>query len=388
MKAESLLLRYENLNDTADHTGSGDNPSVVTYNRVLSAWANMKNATGMEKALSLLNRMEKAQTKADVKVTTPLPDGTSYNICLSAIYWSGVNDAPELCEDLLNRALTRSTKKSYSGTNREALMELDIDSYNAVMRAWSRSGRESAFISMEKIFDRLLEQFSQHKRSTKIQQKAANCFNILLDTCADSVSLEKAGQLLDSANTKFVNKESWFAPSSASCNILLDHWANRCLDDITIHSAESAYQILMDMHRMHEMGNREMKPTSRAYSFVIRACSRVNANAEDRNKALQIAIRSFDQYRSNFHGQTNQVLYGGFLGACINLSSGDTRTKLVRLIFRQCCKDGMLDKQFFFRMKTVLEADKWDEIIQNFSKNERRNFEWSDLPSEWSRNVK
>jgi len=390
LKAESLLLRYESLNDGVQNAGVMDKPSIVTYNRVLSAWANMKNMTGMERSLELLCRMEKAQDKSDFEVSTPPPDGTSYNICMSAIYWSGVDDAPELCEELLDRALMRNATESPDGINGEASMELTLDSYITVMRVWARYGQENALISMEKIFERLLEQFSQHKRPPKIQRKVASCFNILIDTCASSLSVEKAGELLCRINTRFLDKKCWFAPPHASYHKLLDHWVSTCQDnEVTVRNAEEAHQILLEMHRMHEMGNQKLKPTPRSYSSVINVCSKVNASAEDKLKALQIAICSFDQYRNNFQSNTNHVLYGGFLDACINLSSGDTRTKLIRLIFRQCCKDGMLDKQFFFQMKTSLCAEKWEEIVvQTSSKYERSKIGWNDLPSEWSRNVK
>ena len=96
---------------------------------------------------------------------------------------------------------------------------------------------------------------------------------------------------------------------------------------------------------MEKTGDDETRPNEISYTAVINSCAFVPlSDARIRRKALDTALFTLRELQDSRYGQPNQVTYGAFIKACVNLLHDDEkrRREIIIRVFQECCSDGQL----------------------------------------------
>lgn len=84
------------------------------------------------------------------------------------------------------------------------------------------------------------------------------------------------------------------------------------------------------------------------------------------------------------YGQPNQVTYGTFIRACVNLLHDDSemRRVVMKQVFRQCCKDGQVGQMVLNYTPRELQK----ELLSKYMRSDGKVL-LDDLPLEWRCNT-
>ena len=328
----------------------------------------------MKQTLSLLHRME---------VNGLAPNITSYNIAFSAIKWSRDPDASYHGLALLQQAQVKLR-----------LSTIDmLDFYTLVMTILLDANTEFASKEINNLFEEIMLKFGSKSRKSAINSRINDSlkllFTAILSVNQGFESIKLCDERIKSLNESYCRKETPFSPQVAIYVPLLKSVASENI--LTEECIAWIFSVLHDMNQMHDSGNYSMRPTPLIYRLVIEICSKVRglniSNKALNYKALKVAISAFDQsHKANL---TTSAIYHCILHTCCVLSTGETRSKLLRLIFKQCCKDGLVNEKVLQTLRMNLDACQLSDIIggSSISPASIHAINLSDFPASWSRNI-
>jgi pentatricopeptide repeat protein len=245
---------------------SGVNPDVITYNTVLSAWTKSGSADAQERVDCLFSLM-----KDDERVELDL---ITYNIILH-FYSMGGN--PDRCQAILDDMNKESST-----------VQADTVSFNTVISAWSRSGREDAPGHAESILSSMLSD------SSKVLPNTVT-FNAVMGVWLKSrlpEAAERCERILGIMNDMARDGNHSVKPDAISYNTLIRACEYHPSDEAP-DLAESAFH---EMTRRYEAGERWLKPTTKTYGCLIHVWSKSSRSeaGEQSEKHLRELVRQSD----------------------------------------------------------------------------------------------
>jgi hypothetical protein len=129
-----------------------------------------------------------------------------------------------------------------------------------------------------------------------------------------------------------------------------------------------AADILASMCKLYEEGkNTRVKPDVRTYTLVINACAYTKHKKEHR-EALAIALRTFDQLKSQKDIIPNSFIFCNILYACKNLIPKDSETyriSLAKEFFELCSKAGYVNDYVLRALEKTVSRQQYIELVGN-----------------------
>lgn len=138
------------------------------------------------------------------------------------------------------------------------------------------------------------------------------------------------------------------------------------------------------MKKLYDAGNESLRPNVVAYNAVMNACAFTNGDVQENTRAVEIAHAVLKELEQSEHGSPDQVTYGTFLRVVANqMPDCDSRTQVVRFLFKKCCKDGQVGNLVIQQLKGMSTAEQFHTLTGH----PLDECKVADLPSEWKRNV-
>ena len=132
-------------------------------------------------------------------------------------------------------------------------------------------------------------------------------------------------------------------------------------------------------------GDQNAKPTVHAFTAVINACAYTLGENTEKRKALDIATAVFKAMPE--YAQPNEITYGTFLKACMNLiPKGTARDSAISTVFRHCCENGHAGGKVIEIIQKFLSREQIEKLIKSELLVDG-TIQQPELPLEWSRNV-
>jgi len=287
-RAEQLLGLMEEMHTLGNEVMQ---PNLKTYNTVLSAWAKSNHRTSVSRASQIIDDMERI-SKTDGKRHLK-PNTVTFNTLLHLLAKSNEPDAAERAERILHGMMER-----YNNNGDYDVMP-DTISFTSVVDAWVRSKQKNAPLRAEKLL-REMEDLYESGRNLHVQ------------------------------------------PNLFTYNSTINAWAKSGV----LGAPSRAAHILASMCKLYEEGkNARVKPDVWTYTSVINACANTKHKKEHR-EALTIALRTFDQLKSQKDIIPNSFIFCNILYACKNLIPKDSETyriSLAKEFFELCSKAGYVN---------------------------------------------
>lgn len=285
-RTETLLRMTSPENNIIDSMSLGNvgggNMKVDkrTFDWLIDAWAYSGTGDAVEYALRLLKRMEHFKDRMTIDggdsdeyeyYSSLCPDVKTYTKVINAIANSGMEDAGEQAESILNRM---------NDMNDPATMP-NTFTYTNVIDAYARSapGNPNAPYSAQRLAEKMEE--LRASSSSKIVKPTARAWNSVIGAWADWMGeempwgeyagsgAERAEQCLDIMDelaSRTGNED--VRPNSYNFNSVISAWANKGGGD----AAFRAENILERMELLYrQTGQEEVKPSTVTYNAVIDA---------------------------------------------------------------------------------------------------------------------
>ncbi len=248
----------------------GLDPDRALYGGVLTAWARSKEAQGPRRAYALLKHMVYEQGNVEAK-----PDAQHYATIISARASRGdVQLAEKVFLDQI---------ETYQSTGDRDVLPTTF-SFNAVINAWSKSGRPEAPHMAEAILQRMQDLAEAWGESTLVPDVVT--FNSVLTAWAQSGKRDaplRCQDILQRMQTLFEHGQANSQPDQISFDIVLTCLAKSARKD----APERAEAILRDLIHANESGKKSIKPETLLWNKVMSAWVYSDAsNAADRAQAV------------------------------------------------------------------------------------------------------
>jgi hypothetical protein len=140
------------------------------------------------------------------------------------------------------------------------------------------------------------------------------------------------------------------------------------------------------MVKLHEAGNKSLKPNIVAINAVINACAYTNnGDVDEQNQAMEIARGQLRLLESSDFGSPDQVTYGTFLKVCANqMPDCEKRQQIIELVFKKCVKDGQVGNLVLQQLKAMGPASLYRRLVRRDIEEE---IKMENVPHEWRCNV-
>jgi hypothetical protein len=385
-RAEEILRRLEWL---VESSGSAVKvrPTPHSYATVIHAWATCRGGTdAAQRAQHLLDTLVEGSRPVHVQ-----PDTVIFNAAMHAWASSG----SELAGTRASAILEQMKQLSSSGANRGC--RPDTVSYNTVLSAWSHSpGHPQAGTQAERI---LQEMIAAH-RSDPAREVAPNTvsYNCVLHAWSHS-SLEGA----DTRAERVL--EYMLAAAAASKDNKNDAPTNRLAIAPDVYSFTSVLNAIAKskdpdkagrtqgwLRRLLELGKagrgpQQLRPTQIPFNTVMNACafSAQNTSEEQQMKALEVAVTTLATMRE--HGiDPDEVTYYNMVKCAANLLTHSRRRRqdMVVPLFESCCQAGLVTEPTW---NLVGKAVGFRTLQECFGVSSHRENSYRALPKQWKRNV-
>lgn len=289
------------------------------------------------------------------------PDTVTLSTVINSWARSGAEGAAERAEQILNRmeGLGDGGGSHGGGTASSFSLRANRYTYGGVLNAWAQSGDADAPHRALAILVRMEEAYKAGNHDAKPTQPS---YNAVINAFAKSSFPSKAVE------------------------------------------AESILHMMLDSYNN---GNQQAKPSVITYSAIMNACAYTQGDREDRRAAFRIAQSCFkqivrdgnddDRCNNNNNNGPNNIVFRTFFIACANLvPPGERRDELVRFVFDECCRRGMLDVKIMVNLRRSFSYDLLSSLCSNANSSSRISnsdhlargrIELEDLPPEWRSNI-
>jgi hypothetical protein len=413
ISAAEAAKKASEIVSTMNDERKGTTPAL---NIALSLFARNAKKEYSLQATHTLQRMEHMSSKLGIAAMRP--DIDSYNLTLATLAKNGGFSVGTKALEILERMIPLSPKTTGHG---DATVPPNEESFVLALSACAaaRDDTESA-VKAESVLN-LLEEYNnqgkhvpiprtgemivllmaswQNIQSKKAQKKVTQLYESALkdkqaDTDAFNIFLEVAGRnakdratlMLDHISTvekSFHAGDVDFHPDATSYDLYLNALSYKK----SIEDAREAHETVERMKKMAEEGNMNVAPTLKTYSSLISAC-RLYAEASDEDKlaAMAIAIGAYKDAIVSKYVEPNNITFQRFLLAFVALTpaNGDTRNRLLKMTFKDCCRHGQVDDIVLSLFRTHITKDLFSTLIKGGSQQTTV----ADLPAAWSQNAK
>lgn len=149
-----------------------------------------------------------------------------------------------------------------------------------------------------------------------------------------------------------------------------------------------ANEVMNRMLTDHSEGNDSACPDVQAFHSVIRACisvSHTSASIEKKREALTLAISIVHGMKKSGSTPPNTTSYLLLLQCCTGLlPSIPEREKVLRSIFRSCCKDGLVNQKVLGEFQKAVSLDTYHKDVVGHAQTYNGI---KSLPEAWTRSL-
>mmetsp|Transcript_15397 Transcript_15397/g.29006 ORF Transcript_15397/g.29006 Transcript_15397/m.29006 type:complete len:864 (+) Transcript_15397:110-2701(+) len=358
-KANFILMNMQTL--------YGVKPDTTSYNLVIDAYAKSRHLQGGQKADNLLKEMEFQFRNGNRDV---MPNSFSYSTVIDAI--SSDNRCGQLAEELLDRM--SCLHQSHGGAIPDTVV------YNSIMNVYATQGDKDSMHRIQSILHFMEESFTQGNWNVKPNIITYNTVFKAFAYARDDFT-QDAKNLLDRLNmtNDFVNPNG-VAPDAISYTTVITCYAR---SDVP-WKAKIAQQLLHQMIDGYKTRNSMTKPTVFTFNAVLNACA-YTFNPHEKVDAFMVIVSTLVLLQE--FSKPDHTTYGTLLKAWCNLIPKDDerRSRIVRSVFRQCCKDGQVGNMVMQQLKYAASPELYRSLV---GKDITQEIKISNLPTKWSRNVK
>jgi hypothetical protein len=149
--------------------------------------------------------------------------------------------------------------------------------------------------------------------------------------------------------------------------------------------AERALNLFREMNKLYLAGNKHLRPNVVAVNAVMNACAYTTGDDKEQGRAMEIAHTILQELEQSPYGNPDQVTYGTFLQVCDNqMYISSTRSQLMAVMFKKCCKDGQVGSLVLQQLKTMATDEEYRDMI---GRGIDEPIKMEELPSGWWCNV-
>jgi hypothetical protein len=149
--------------------------------------------------------------------------------------------------------------------------------------------------------------------------------------------------------------------------------------------AERALNLFREMNKLYLAGNKHLRPNVVAVNAVMNACAYTVGDIKEQGRALEIAHTILQELEQSPYGKPDQVTYGTFLQVCDSqMHICSTRSQLMDVLFKKCCKDGQVGNLVLQQLKTMATDEEYRSM---FGRGSDEPIRMEDLPNDWWCNV-
>lgn len=340
----------------------GVSPDSTSYNLVLDAYAKSRDLQGGKKAKNLLKEMEELYLGGNSDVQ---PDSVSYSTVIDAV--STRNDSGMASEEILSRM--ENLYQFHGGVKPGTVV------YNSVMNAYSTQGDDESVRRTREILSNMEGRENYGVRPNIVS------YNTVLKaySYAREDYTQEAEDLLCRLERMSKEGDSGLLPDVISYTSVISCYAR---SDFPC-KAKNALRILHQMIDAYKDGNRRAKPTVFTFNACLNACA-FTFEQKEKLDAFIVAVSTLVLLQE--HTRPDHTTYGTLLKAWCNLipTNDERRPKIVKSVFQQCCKDGMVGPMVIQQLKYAATPELYLSLV---GKDIKEEIKIASLPSQWSRNV-
>ena len=318
--AEDLFAKAEN-----DY---GIQLDTLTFNLIINIHSKAQTSSSAEKNIKLLDMMEsRFRANFGSSQNTAMPDSLTYTSVIDSISKSSLSNRGLQADEIYQRM--DSFHRNYGG------MRPTTEVMNAILNAYAMSKEKKAVKRAEQILQDMQERFESGEKLIKPNRRTYN-------TCLKVYSLrglgDKAECLLEEMERAFINGHLDLSPDCRSYTTAISAYAR----GNSPGKAANALKILNRMCESFNAGNKLSKPAVEAFNSCLNASAYSNLR-EENIEAFLVAVSAFLMLGRNGVAP-DSTTYATFLKACSKvIPKGDDREQVVEVIFRRCCRDGLVN---------------------------------------------
>jgi hypothetical protein len=349
-------------------------PTLEDGKMVLEAWTRSKNNHSSRRALTVLSTMENAHAKKKTKVQ---PDLDCYRNVLITMSRSRV---PESLDDTSIPKLFKKMEDNHIFPDK-ACFDAAIETLKNCARR-SKTDPDKYAKATEMMLQRMEKDFD--RSSVSVVKPSSATYTNVIQALVVRKKAEAAEKLLRKMITSYEGGDESMRPSRDSYVGTIHAYGKSKSENKYIKANEILQLMIQDYSR----GNETACPDVYSYHSVIRACismANTAASAEKCKEALIMAISTLQRMKKSDSNHPNARSYTLLLQCASRLlPPGPEREKVLRSIFRSCCKDGLVNQKVLGEFQTAVSADTYHkEVVRDaHSYNGIRS-----LPEAWTRSL-
>jgi pentatricopeptide repeat protein len=275
--------------------GSSVRPSCLNFNVVLCALSRDHRQQAATQAIELLEKMELPITEGGYDVR---PDKMSYAMTILACsrqsdHTIGAKLAERLLERMENCARAEAKQREEVSSAARPLVEMDIECYNVVLTAISKSQDKDAVDRIFRIITRIANDASNNV--VRPNMRSWNAALNALSRVKTEASAQQAEELLEQLFESYNNGTLMEKPNEFSYAAVLGAYQKVQ----TEAAARRADEILKHMDELYENGVLDHPPDVFHCTIVCSAWAKSGSN-EAPKKCLEILSRMTARYKEGF----------------------------------------------------------------------------------------
>ena len=387
----SIFVNMGRVQLAYDMLQKNDMKNTVSYNTVLQGFANTGKTKEAKDLLEEMNHLSSTLSSKTRKDSKPLisPDIQSYNTVIAAFT---KNKDPISADKLLQWMKEFSKKKevnqnpSYTNTTLSSLKPNRV-TYANVMNAYAKSNDNlNSFSRVKELYDEMENEFGI--------QPDLTCFNTVIHALARSQEENKAEKVVEfirnlNSNGNSNRKKS-MNPDLTTLNTLLNACAFTTKED---EKKKALHIVLIILSRIRSKSNSNGKSDARENNIHLEPDDDIidiHTNVSDKEFAFVSDLYPDD------------ITFGTLAKACHKLMKGSSKNdkmKILKSIFTKACEHGQVGEFLWKELNIILHDDKLSSFsfIDNKMKDQkegkthsRRRFPLPhrNYPRSWSRNTR
>jgi pentatricopeptide repeat protein len=336
----------EVLQRMLDLFASGDvfaKPNCVNYNTVLNAYSRTQSKESAYQADQMLQKMELPVVDGGFDIE---PDRLSYALtilacarCPDEIYGARISE--KNLAKMEARAQTEADKRAEVSSAAPPAVTLDIECFNVVLTAISKSRQEDAVARTMAIVTRMDEHVQTGHDHIRPNIRSWNAvLNSLSRSSRDANSTTKAEQILTHIFDMYKGGMSSVKPDAFSYAAVLSAYQRS--DDPS--AAQRADDLITRMEELHETGDLATPPDVYHYTIVCATWAK-SRQREGPNRVVQILAHMKDRHAAGFPDvKPNVRTYNAVLD-CLSRSKEDEKAEQVLYHMLALSKNGDKDSR-------------------------------------------
>ena len=342
-------------------------PDVQSYNILIDSWAKSNLPESAEKAVLLLDIMER-RCRLEPSIA---PDCYTYTSVINAISKSKDHKRRgSWAEEIFQRMKSLHSQGIVN--------EPTIPVYNALLNALITSGEYGSIERAWVVFTEIIETTDIANIRTYNTMLKGYSTIIRNKDNGDIISYSRpklAEQLLDRMEISYYRETSDIVPDKYSYTTVISAYGRSNVK----RKAAKAHWVLQRMIDAYDDGNNLAKPNTYAFNAVLNACAHTRYS-EEKVEAFTILCSTLILQRK--WAKPDHTTYGIFLQGCSRLlPKNETRKwRVVETVFNSCTKEGQCGSLVLSTLKQQPEL--YEALVGRFLTDDGL-----EIPLQWRRNI-